>query len=107
MERPQLHVGTTPLTVVRLLGSGSTGRVYHCTLVATMQPLVLGGDVRGRRTRRCLCANTDSSVNTQLVPVPELGPGAKTLTRGVVVKVRTSTDSTKEEHNTDAADASQ
>ena len=32
---PQLHIGTTPLTVVRLLGSGSTGRVYHCTYAQT------------------------------------------------------------------------
>ena len=71
-DGPQLHIGTTPLTVVRLLGSGSTGTVYHCTYAHTEDG---GGE--------------DAAAGA--------GAGAKACTRDVVVKVCSSTDYADEE----------
>ena len=70
-DGPKLRIGNTPLTVVRLLGRGSTGAVYHCTYAHVENG---GGE--------------DAAAGAGA----GAGAGAKTRTRDVVVKVCSSTD---------------
>ena len=70
-DSPKLCIGKTPLTVVRLLGGGSTGPVYHCTLAHVED----GGGEHA-------AAGAGAGA----------GAGAKARTRDVVVKVCSSTD---------------